>query len=248
MFGLIGKMTATPGNRDSLIAILLEGTRSMPGCLSYVIAKDDRDGDVIWVTEVWDSKESHEASLRLPPVRDAIAKGRPLIASLDAVASTEPAGGEAPPHRGPAEHPTLDQINVVTGDFAESLTFYRGLGVSLPAADVAENDGVPFHTHARVSGGAHFDLDSPRFARVWNRGWEGRDDLSGRVLVTFRYRTRDEVDARYDHLTAAGYRGLQGPHDAFWGARFAIVEAPEGVAVGLMSPAEEAFRSALPDF
>jgi hypothetical protein len=40
MYGVIGKMVATPGQRDALAAILLDGTASMPGCLSYVIATD----------------------------------------------------------------------------------------------------------------------------------------------------------------------------------------------------------------
>ena len=38
MFGLIGKMTAVAGQRDALAEILLEGTASMPGCLSYIVA------------------------------------------------------------------------------------------------------------------------------------------------------------------------------------------------------------------
>ena len=82
MFGLIGKCTATPGQRDALIAILLEGVQAMPGCLSYVVAKDPTDENGVWITEVWDSKESHAASLKLPSVRDAITRGKPLIAGF----------------------------------------------------------------------------------------------------------------------------------------------------------------------
>jgi len=52
----------------------------MPGCLSYIVAKDTSDAKAIWITEAWDSKASHEASLSLPSVKEAIAKGRPLIA------------------------------------------------------------------------------------------------------------------------------------------------------------------------
>jgi quinol monooxygenase YgiN len=52
----------------------------MPGCISYVIATDPTDADALWITEVWDSAESHKASLSLPSVKKAIAKGRPLIA------------------------------------------------------------------------------------------------------------------------------------------------------------------------
>jgi uncharacterized glyoxalase superfamily protein PhnB len=46
------------------------------------------------------------------------------------------------------------------------------------------------------------------------------------------------VDEIYAGLTGAGYRGHQKPYDAFWGARYAIVEDPDGNAVGLMSPIE----------
>lgn len=93
MYGLIGKMRAVAGQRDDLIAILLEGTATMPGCLSYIVAKDPADADAIWITEVWDSRESHAASLRLPAVQAAIARGRPLIAGFDSSVETEPIGG-----------------------------------------------------------------------------------------------------------------------------------------------------------
>ena len=93
MYGLIGSMSVVPGQRDALIAILLEGTADMPGCLSYVVAKDPTDADAIWITEVWGSQESHQASLSLPSVQQAIAKGRPLIAGFGERFETEPVGG-----------------------------------------------------------------------------------------------------------------------------------------------------------
>lgn len=93
MYGLIGRMKAQPGQRDALAAILLEGTGEMPGCLSYVVARDPADADALWITEVWDSQASHRASLQLPAVQAAIAKGRPLIAGFDSQTETEPLGG-----------------------------------------------------------------------------------------------------------------------------------------------------------
>ena len=94
MYGLIGKMNATPGNRDALIQILLDGTGGMPGCLSYVIATDPADENAIWITEVWDNEASHAASLTLPSVKSAIAKGRPLIAGFGQRIVTRPVGGQ----------------------------------------------------------------------------------------------------------------------------------------------------------
>jgi quinol monooxygenase YgiN len=93
MHDLIGKMRAAAGQRDALVAILLEGTGGTPGCPSYVAATDPANADAIWITEVWDSRESHDASLRLPAVQAAIARARPIVAGFDSSAGTVPAGG-----------------------------------------------------------------------------------------------------------------------------------------------------------
>lgn len=93
MYGLIGKITAAEGKRDELIEILLQATKQMPGCLSYVVAKDPADNTSLWVTEVWQDEASHKASLSLPAVRAAMRKGRPLIAKFDQRVVTEPVGG-----------------------------------------------------------------------------------------------------------------------------------------------------------
>lgn len=93
MYGLIGKIKTTPGGRDTLADILLEGLADMPGCLSYIVAQDPSDPDAVWVTEVWQDQESHQASLSLPSVQAAIAKGRPLIAGFGERFETVPLGG-----------------------------------------------------------------------------------------------------------------------------------------------------------
>ncbi len=102
MYGLIVKVHAVSGERDRLISILVQGVAGMPGCLSYIVAKDATDPDAIWITEVWDSEASHEASLSLPSVQEAIAQGRPLIASFSNRIVTEPVGGHGltPPTTG----------------------------------------------------------------------------------------------------------------------------------------------------
>ena len=93
MYGLIGQMTTVDGKRDELVAILLAGVSGMPGCLSYIVATDPADPNAIWITEVWDSKVSHDTSLKLPSVLQAIAKGRPLIAGFAPGTVTTPVGG-----------------------------------------------------------------------------------------------------------------------------------------------------------
>lgn len=93
MYGLIGKMTAHPGQRDALIAVLTEETDGMPGCLSYIVARDAKEPDALWVTEVWKTQADHQGSLKLPSVQAAIAKGRPLIKDMGPYFETEPVGG-----------------------------------------------------------------------------------------------------------------------------------------------------------
>jgi quinol monooxygenase YgiN len=96
-YGLIGWIDAAPGRRDDLAAFLGQGTTAMPGCRLYLIAADAASPDRLWITETWDSREAHEASLNLPAVREAIRRGRPLIAAMERVAEMKPI-----PRRSPA--------------------------------------------------------------------------------------------------------------------------------------------------
>ena len=93
MYGLIGKMSSKPGQRDALLALLLHGAENMPGCLSYVIAKDTEDENGVWITEVWEDEASHHNSLQIPSVRHAITKAMPLIAGFEPGVITDPVGG-----------------------------------------------------------------------------------------------------------------------------------------------------------
>jgi quinol monooxygenase YgiN len=92
VFGLIGSIRAVDGGRGALAAIL-GSIGPMPGCLSYVVAEDANDPDLLWVTEVWESADAHAASLDLEEVRAAIGRGRPLIAGFETRIETTPAGG-----------------------------------------------------------------------------------------------------------------------------------------------------------
>ena len=146
--------------------------------------------------------------------------------------------------------PALSQINLVCGNVDASIAFYRRLGVEFPDARVWRTATGGHH----ASGGGRsvdrtidFDLDSTAFAQHWNTGWKDRTDLRGRVVVSFRVPTRADVDNIFRDMIAAGYRGLQEPYDALWGARYAIIEDPDGIAVGLMSPVSPDKKSPTPD-
>jgi catechol 2,3-dioxygenase-like lactoylglutathione lyase family enzyme len=142
--------------------------------------------------------------------------------------------------------PVFGQVNIVAGSFNRSFDFYRRLGVSFPEP-VTSQVGDPFHANGETSNGLRFELDSAAFARVWNPGWAAHLDLVGHVVLGFGVASREEVDRIYAELRSAGHPGLAPPHDAFWGARYAIIEDPNGIAVGLMSPIDPAARTWPPE-
>ncbi|MCT2583407.1 putative quinol monooxygenase [Actinophytocola gossypii] len=80
-YGYLGTMRAAPGRRDEVVAILLSGQDGLraAGCDLYVVGTSDTDPDLVWVQEVWASKEHHQASLQLPETKAAIAKAMPML-------------------------------------------------------------------------------------------------------------------------------------------------------------------------
>jgi quinol monooxygenase YgiN len=93
MWGMIAKITTAQGKRDEMISLLQESATDLPGCLSYVVAKDSTDENVLWVSETWQSQVSHDASLSLPQVRNAVSGSRALVAGFERIATTEPVWG-----------------------------------------------------------------------------------------------------------------------------------------------------------
>ncbi|MCZ7423530.1 putative quinol monooxygenase [Verrucosispora sp. WMMA2121] len=80
-YGYIASMKCTPGHRDEVVDILLRGVEGLRpiGCQLYVVSVSDTDDVTIWVSEVWESKEQHDASLQLPETRAAIDKAMPML-------------------------------------------------------------------------------------------------------------------------------------------------------------------------
>jgi quinol monooxygenase YgiN len=93
MWGMIAKITLLPGKLDEMLQILEESAADMQGCLSYVVAKDVTDENTIWVTEVWDKMASHDASLSLPAVKNAIPRAKAIVSNFERIAVTTPVWG-----------------------------------------------------------------------------------------------------------------------------------------------------------
>jgi predicted lactoylglutathione lyase len=126
------------------------------------------------------------------------------------------------------ETPTFNQVNLIVRDMDKTLAFYRRLGLTIEAEPGAEHVGVTFPN------GMSMDFDSVGFVPMWDSAWKGA--TGGSTVLGFSAASREAVDDLYATLTKDGYVGRQPPYDAFFGARYAMVEDPDGNPVGLMSP------------
>jgi len=94
-YGYVNSMKTRPGHRDEVAAILTSGADGLraAGCRLYVVGLDAADDVTIWVSEVWESKDHHDASLQLPETRAAIARAMPLLTGEFSSRETIIAGG-----------------------------------------------------------------------------------------------------------------------------------------------------------
>jgi uncharacterized glyoxalase superfamily protein PhnB len=136
----------------------------------------------------------------------------------------------------------LEQINIVVRDMQRSLAFYRLLGVSI--AEIRDPEWAawaPHHANGVTSNGVRVEFDSIAFAKQWNPGLD-EAKLGSAVIPIFHVSSCEEVDRVHARVTEAGHRSHKAPEDAFWGARYAIVEDPDGNSVGIMSAIDESKR------
>ncbi|GGY58824.1 VOC family protein [Streptomyces tanashiensis] len=130
--------------------------------------------------------------------------------------------------------PRFDLVGLVVSDMAASLAFYRRLGLDVPAGA----ESAP-HVEAVLPGGLRIAWDTEDVVRSFDPGWT-RPVGGDRVGLAFRCGAPAEVDAVYEELVAAGYRGHLKPWDAVWGQRYAVVLDPDGSGVSLFADAPTA--------
>lgn len=96
-FGMYVKFTVQSGQRAALVDVLLaaaEQGAAAPGCQLYVVNESVTEPDVVWVTEVWDSKAEHDAALTAPGAAELIQQALPLLAGPPEGIELRPAGGK----------------------------------------------------------------------------------------------------------------------------------------------------------
>jgi quinol monooxygenase YgiN len=96
-YGLYGKLQAQAGKGKELGEILLKAASLMEnakGCILYIVNKTADNPDGIYVIEVWDSKEDHDNSLKLPGVRELITRAMPMLDGKPEGITLEVLGGK----------------------------------------------------------------------------------------------------------------------------------------------------------
>lgn len=143
--------------------------------------------------------------------------------------------------------PDLNQLDLVVRDMAATVAFYRALGVEIPEEAIWRTATGAHHVDLTMPGGLIVHFDSAALAKAYDRGWREPSGSGTRNVFSFKVPAREDVDRVHDALAALGHRSAQPPYDAFWGARYAIVEDPDGNHVGIMSAPDPARRTAPPD-
>jgi uncharacterized glyoxalase superfamily protein PhnB len=126
--------------------------------------------------------------------------------------------------------PTLNALGIVVRDMAESIRFYRLLGVDVPETP---DEG---HVNADLPSGMRLMFDTEEVMRSFRSDWSR--ETGNQLALAFDCGSPKEVDETYSRVVAAGFDGEMDPWDAFWGQRYAQLRDPNGVPVDLYASLE----------
>ena len=96
-FSLFGKFTVQDGERDTMVEILLEAAESMASleaCEVYLVNISEEEPNSVYVYEVWNNEESHQASLTLEATQKLIQRAKPIITGMERISTLKAMGGK----------------------------------------------------------------------------------------------------------------------------------------------------------
>jgi len=92
MGAMIGRIEATPGNRDELARALVDDVGEMPGCLSYLVSVEPGDDTGVWIAECWTTDDAHREWLASDGTKSLIERIAPLMAGYSERHEVTPVG------------------------------------------------------------------------------------------------------------------------------------------------------------
>jgi len=87
---------AKAGKKDEIVSILLDASKLLSkvhGCKYYIISGNGSEPDMIWITELWSSRQDHDDSLEMPEIKELISQAAPLIEGPSEIQELEVIGG-----------------------------------------------------------------------------------------------------------------------------------------------------------
>jgi quinol monooxygenase YgiN len=96
-YALLNKLTAKPGQRDGVVDILIESGKIFddnPECHMYLVSESADDPNVIWVVDLWTTREAHAEALRTPELRPYVQKSLPMLEGMPEQIEVRPIGGK----------------------------------------------------------------------------------------------------------------------------------------------------------
>lgn len=126
--------------------------------------------------------------------------------------------------------PQLNAIGIVVRDMAETIRFYRLLGLDVPETP---DDG---HVHVELPSGIRLMFDTEEVMRSFRDGWSRTE--GNHVALALECVSPAEVDEMHARVVEAGFESEKEPWDAFWGQHYAQLRDPNGVGVDLYASRE----------
>jgi uncharacterized glyoxalase superfamily protein PhnB len=121
-------------------------------------------------------------------------------------------------------------------DLDATLEFYDLLGLSIERVS-------PIFARATMPNGSAIEFGCAELTRSYDPEWQ-EPTGPGTNTINLELSSRAAVDATYEALISAGHKSHLAPCDPLWGARFALIDDPDGNIVGIHSPRDrEAARS-----
>jgi quinol monooxygenase YgiN len=96
-FALLNQLTAKPGQRDRVVAVLRESGRLFddnPACILYLVSESVDDPNLVWVVDLWTSEEAHAEALKAPELRPFVEQAMPMLEGMPKQIEIRPVGGK----------------------------------------------------------------------------------------------------------------------------------------------------------
>lgn len=97
-YSIFGNLIAKEGHQEELLGYLLdaaEGMKKIDDCYCYIVGINPEEKNAIYVFEVWENPEAHQASLELEIFKNLINQAKPIIAGMNDYPNLTIKGGKA---------------------------------------------------------------------------------------------------------------------------------------------------------